>query len=128
MENNPNILEFMQSEVQFFQDLLSEVSGEKVLMVEVDASKPKPKSKSTKDFKPVKESARYDKEKDTYNHKPLDPNYFNEYYKQHSVLIECDVCGRQTSKFTLARHKRTNKCKKLACLHQEPDHILNSLD
>ena len=61
MENNPNILEFMQAEVQFFQELISEISGEQVVMVEVDASKPK--SKSTKDFKPVKSSARYDKEK-----------------------------------------------------------------
>ena len=92
MENNPNILEFMSSEVQFFKELVSEVSSE---------AKPK---KSTKDFKPVKESARYDKEKDVYNHKPLDPNHFNEYYKQHNVLIECDVCGRQTPKLTLSRH------------------------
>ena len=59
MENNPNIFEFMKSEVQFFQEVLSEVSSEKVVMVDVS----KPKSKSTKDFKPVKESARYDKEK-----------------------------------------------------------------
>ena len=124
MENNPNILEFMKSEVQFFQEVLSEVSSEKVVMVDVS----KPKSKSTKDFKPVKESARYDKEKDTYNHKPLDPNYFNDYYKQHSMLIECDVRGRQTSKFTLARHKGTNKCKKLACSIKEECNILNNLD
>ena len=116
MENNPNILEFMKSEVQFFQELLSEVDA------------PKPKSKSTKDFKPVKESARYDKEKDTYNHKPLDPNYFNDYYKQHSMLIECDVCGGKTSKFTLARHKKTNKCKKLACSIKEECNVLNNLD
>ena len=124
MENNPNILEFMKSEVQFFQEVLSEVSSEKVVMVDVS----KPKSKSTKDFKPVKESARYDKEKDTYNHKPLDPNYLNDYYKQHSMLIECDVCGGQTSKFTLARHKKTNKCKKLACSRKEECNILNNLD
>ena len=126
MENNPHILEFMQSEVQFFQELISDISGDNVVMVEVDA--PKSKSKSTKDFKPVKESARYDKEKDKYNKKPLDPNYFNEYYRQHNVLIECDFCGRQTPKLTLARHKRTNKCKKLACSIQESNHVLNSLD
>ena len=79
MENKSNILEFMQAEVQFFQELISEISGEQVVMV--DASKPK--SKSTKDFKPAKSSARYDKEKDKYNKKPLDPNYFNEYYNQN---------------------------------------------
>ena len=60
MENKSNVLEFMESEVQFFQELLSEISGEQVVMVEVAS---KPKSKSTKDFKPVKESARYDKKK-----------------------------------------------------------------
>ena len=68
------------------------------------------------------------KKKDTYKHKPLDPNYFNDYYTQNKVLIECDVCGRQTSKFTLPRQKRTNKCKKLACSIQEANHVLNSLD
>ena len=84
--------------------------------------------KSTEDFKPVKASARYDKEKDVYNHKPLDPNYFNDYYAQNKMLIECDVCGRQTSKFTLPRHKRTHKCKKLACSIKEESNILNNLD
>ena len=73
MENTPDILEFMQSEVLFFQDLCSAISGEQVVMVDVAQ---KPKQKSTTDFRPVRESKRYDKEQDKYNHKPLDPNIF----------------------------------------------------
>ena len=126
MENTPDILEFMQSEVHFFQEVFSQLSGENVVMVECDA--PKPKQKSTTDFRPVKDSTRYDKDQDKYNHKPLDPNYFNEYYKQHNVLIECDVCGRQTPKLKLARHKKSNKCKKLGCSHREENSVLNNLD
>ena len=126
MENTPNILEVMQSEVQFFQELFTQISGENIVMVDVAA--PKPKKPSSKDFIPVKESTRFDKEQNKYNNKPLDPNYFNEYYKQHSVLVECDVCGEQTHKLKLARHKKSNKCKKLGCVMKEDHNVLNNLD
>ena len=71
-------------------------------------------SKSSKDFKPQKQdSIRYDKESDTYDNKPKDPEYFKKYWRSHNCFIECDNCGQQTPKLSLSRHKKSARCRKL---------------
>ena len=67
-----------------------------------------------KDYKPKKPSARYDEEKGEYNNKPLDPNYFNNYFKNCNPLVECDKCGRLTHKLKLFRHVKSARCQKEA--------------
>ena len=94
------------------------MTGELDHLMEPAPEPPTKTLKSTKDFKPKKESARYDKESDTYNHKPKDPEYFKNYWRNHNCFIECDACGLHTSKLALARHKKSNKCKRLASLRE----------
>jgi len=71
---------------------------------------------SKREYKPKKPSARYDEEKGEYNHKPLNPNYFNEYYGKCNTKIECPKCGRLTPKLKLHRHVKSLKCQKEASL------------
>ena len=83
-------------------------------MVVIDPSQQPPQSsKSSSDFRPKYKgcSTRYDKESDKYNNKPLDPEYYKQYYTKNNVLVECDGCGTHVSKLTLWRHKKSNRCK-----------------
>ena len=75
-------------------------------------------SKSSKTFRPQKkqDSVRYNKELDTYDNKPKDPEYFKKYWRTQNWFIECDNCGQQTPKLSLSRHKKSNRCKKLGDL------------
>ena len=120
MEQKSEMLDFMQSEVQFFKDFLSEVASEPIEMVEITLPK------QSRNFIPKKklDSTRWNKETNTYNNKPIDPNYFNSYFHEKNIVIICDVCGQETKKLKLARHKKTNKCIKLGCSNIE----LNGLD
>ena len=70
MEHNSEILESMNSEVQFFQNLLSELTEKDVDVVEIADEKPKKQPSQTK-----LNSKRYDKDTDTYNNKPNDPDF-----------------------------------------------------
>lgn len=46
------------------------------------------------------------------NSKPLDKNYFNDYYhKNLAVKIICENCGELVSKNKLKSHNETIKCK-----------------
>ena len=49
----------------------------------------------------------------TYDKKPLDPDYFKNYFQANlKTPIECPDCGKTiTSKSTLAKHRNTNICK-----------------
>ena len=100
-----------EQEVQYFETLLSTVTDSKVELVSV--------AKTKKEYKPKTPSARYDEEKGEYNHKPLDPNYFNEYYKKYNVKIECTRCGRLTCKLKLFRHVKSMRCQKEASLKMD---------
>ena len=121
------------SEIQYFQELLETITGEPVQMVNIGeepvpsepetepVAKKKKKEKKEKvpkkDWRPVKESARYNKETDTYNHKPTDPEYFKHYWHLNNEYIQCDRCGRRALKLSLARHQKTNLCNKWsACI------------
>ena len=45
------------------------------------------------------------------NSKPLDPNYFNNYYyKNLAVKVMCENCGELVSKCKLKAHIKTSKC------------------
>ncbi len=59
-----------ENEVKYFEMLLTSLTDSKVELVEV---------KSKREYKPKIPSARYNEEKGECNHKPLDPNYFNDY-------------------------------------------------
>ena len=50
----------------------------------------------------------------TYNKKPLDPNYFNKYYRQQlKTPFTCPDCGRTIgSKSNYSKHRDTNICKR----------------
>jgi hypothetical protein len=99
-----------ENEIQYFETLLSAVTDSKVELV---AIKPK------REYKPRKPSARYNEEKGEYNHKPLDPNYFNEYYKKCNSKIECPRCGRFTPKLQLSRHVKSMRCQKETSLKMD---------
>jgi predicted RNA-binding Zn-ribbon protein involved in translation (DUF1610 family) len=48
----------------------------------------------------------------TYNSKPNDPNYFNNYLKNKTKFIKytCDYCGSTVERYKKARHFRTTRC------------------
>ena len=119
MEQNSEILEFMNSEVQFFQNFLSELTETEVVVVDIAEELEllsAPAKRSSANFIPKNKEAskRYNKDTNKYDNRPLDPDYANKYYANHRYLVQCDVCGAETKKLTLWRHKKTNKCKKLA--------------
>ena len=105
-----------ENELQFFETLLSTLTDPKVELV--------CEAKSKREYKPRKPSTRYDEEKGEYNHKPLDPNYFNDYYKKCNPKIECPRCGRFTPKLQLFRHVKSLRCQKEASLKMD----LSTLD
>ena len=51
----------------------------------------------------------------SYDSKPLDPDYFNKYYKKNLCSqLECPRCGKKlSSKSYLAKHQKTIRCQKL---------------
>ena len=113
------------SEVQYFQELIETITGEPIEMVNIGEplleSKEIEPTKKTKEKKekvpthkrrPIKESTRYDKETDTYNTKPLDPEYFKKYWRSYNVVVQCDKCGRPAQKLHYARHQKSTLCKK----------------
>ncbi len=106
------------SEVQYFQELLETITGEPIEMVNIGEPEPTKRKKEKKeqvpkkDWRPVKESTRYDKETDTYNHKPNDPDYFKKYWRSYNVVVHCDKCGRPAQKLHMARHQKSTICKK----------------
>ena len=50
-----------------------------------------------------------------YNKKPLDPNYFNDYYQAHKEPTDCTHCNKTyTCRAGLAKHLiRSNVCKRI---------------
>ena len=49
----------------------------------------------------------------SYNNKPSDPKYFNNYYHTKGVeLTTCDRCGLACRKNYLSAHTKTQKCLK----------------
>ena len=74
---------------------------------------------SKKEYKPQKQSVRYDEEKGEYNYKPLNPNYFNDYYSRCNTKIECPKCGKLTPKLKLYRHVQSMKCQKQSLLRND---------
>ena len=96
-----------EQEIQYFETLLTNIAGTNVNLVDM---------KSKKEYKPKKPSTRYDEVKGEYNHKPLNPNYFNECYKNSNPKIECPKCGRLTQKLKLFRHVQSMRCQKEAKL------------
>ena len=120
------------SEVQYFKELIETITGEPIEMVNIGEqlleSKEIEPTKKTKEKKekvpthkrrPIKESARYDKETDTYNHKPKDPTYFKNYWHLNNEYIQCDRCVRRALKLSLARHQKTNLCNKWSACIQD---------
>jgi hypothetical protein len=45
-----------------------------------------------------------------YFYKPLDPNYYNDYYHKNQKEITCDVCGKTILK-KIIQHQKSNKCR-----------------
>ena len=44
-------------------------------------------------------------------HKPLDPEYFNTYYKEHlSHNVTCEKCNKLVSFAKVKRHQKTKYC------------------
>ena len=68
----------------------------------------------TKQVRVKRAPERYN-EDGTYNNKPTDPDYFNNYYKNHLELTTCTFCKHSYScKAGLNKHlARNGKCKKL---------------
>ena len=57
------------------------------------------------------------KSKEYYKEHKEDLNNYNKQYRlnnpnKYNIKIVCNVCGLTTSKSNIARHQRTNKCKK----------------
>ena len=102
-------------EIRYFEDLMSELTDSNVTLVGI--KKPK------REYKANRPSARYNEEKGEYNHKPLDPNYFNEYFKKCNPEVKCEKCGRMAHKLTLWRHIKSVRCQKEAKMRD-----LSSLD
>ena len=51
----------------------------------------------------------------SYDHKPTDPNYFRDYYRNKlSVKCLCDRCGRTICKARVNRHQDSDICKVIA--------------
>ncbi len=49
-----------------------------------------------------------------YNSKPLDKNYFKNYYQNKlSIKTDCPDCGRKISKSNLSKHRQTAICKNI---------------
>ena len=59
-----------------------------------------------------KTSKRLDSETGHYNAKPLDPNYFNDYYHKHNIKLPCAFCGKAVGKLKMFRHLKTTRCMK----------------
>ena len=50
----------------------------------------------------------------TYNFKPLSESYFQDYYKNHFVLVECPHCRKTMNKTKLNAHvNQSKRCLKL---------------
>jgi hypothetical protein len=62
-----------------------------------------------------KASWRYDESTGKYNDKPLDKNYFKDYFKTvGAVKFECPLCGRSVQRSNLSHHKKHNYAKNTA--------------
>ena len=122
MELNSEKIEFMNSDVQFFQNFLSELTEKEVDVVEIADDKPKKQPSQTK-----LNSKRDDKDTDTYNNKPNDPEYFKNYWRTKNDYVKCPSCGQQAAKLRLCKHKKSMKCIKLTDLKNKAT-ILNNLD
>ena len=53
-----------------------------------------------------------------YDNRPRDPQYFVKYYHstrkfKEAVIVNCELCNRQTTAGHKHRHQKTNLCKKL---------------
>ena len=118
-----SITQSQTQQIEQLVNILRIVAGMPIEMANVaeEVQPPPPPSKSSSDFRPKYKncSTRYDKDTDTYNNRPLDPTYFKQYYHTNNVLIECDGCGKQALKLSIARHKKTQKCKALTELNKQ---------
>jgi len=49
----------------------------------------------------------------TYNHKPIDPEWYKKYYleKLQNVKVLCPGCNIMVPKSNISRHKKSYKCK-----------------
>ena len=66
---------------------------------------------------PIPETINRHRPDGTYDKRPLDPNYFNKYYKNNlKKPYQCPDCGRTiSSKSNLAKHRNTKICQKHQC-------------
>lgn len=96
------VIDGTMSEVSndFFQDMVNELYEEPI----TQTSEEEPKQTT---------SSRWN-EDGTYNSKPLDKNYFKNYYQNKlACKIDCPDCGRKISKTNLSKHRQTAICKNI---------------
>ena len=99
MPNCFTIVEGVMTEMpsDFFQDMLNELHDTP--------------TQQTSDEEKTTSFSRWNPD-GSYNSKPLDKNYFRNYYKNKlSTPFQCPDCGRTiTSKSNLSKHRRTIVC------------------
>ena len=76
-----------------------------------------------KAFVPKKESTRYNKETGKYDHRPIDPEYFNKYYHDKNSMVPCEICNKTVGSLKMYRHIKTKKCQ----MARRLDHYETSL-
>ena len=132
-ENKPEIMIIEDAKVQIY---LIEIIEDKLVIIEdkpVDKPEDNPEDVEKQSFSTLTSLQDVDKPKKLrapsrtiiledgtikYNNKPTDPQYFVKYYHstrkfKEAVIVNCELCHRQTTAGHKHRHQKTNICKKL---------------
>ena len=67
---------------------------------------------------PKKISNRYDKETGKYDKRPLDPEYYEMYWRCKNEHIPCEHCGKSVAKLRMCKHIKSQKCQKSQKVNQ----------
>jgi len=111
-ENKPEIMIVEDAKVESY---LIEVIEDKLVIIE---DKPEDKPKKTRKLRVPSRTVILEDGTVKYNNKPKDPQYFVKYYHstrkfKEAVVVNCELCNRQTTAGHKHRHQKTNICKQL---------------
>ena len=109
-ENKPEIMIIEDSKVQSY---LIEIIEDKLVIIE-DKPEDKPK---TRKLRVPSRTVILEDGTIKYDNKPRDPQYLKYYHStrkfKEAVIVNCELCNRQTTAGHKHRHQKTNICKKL---------------
>ena len=123
-ENKPEIMIIEHPKVESY---LIEVIEDDILGIE-DTPEDKPVDKAkTKKLRVPSRTVILEDGTVKYDKRPRDPQYFINYYHstrkfKEAIVVNCELCNRQTTVGHLRRHLKTTICKKFYNLRSNKDY------